>query len=120
MDDDRRRFTRKALTLRTTTMGVESLDCILCRQSISSHKDDCVFADASVTHIIVIKSRASIVFYFRQNRWWWQSPGGNRYHIEKLPAGPRYVMFDGAGNEIVARKRLSDIRQYLELNQGRY
>ena len=100
-------------------MGVPTCYCVLCFKDTDHHEDDCVFADDSVTSIVVINSRAGIVFRMAQNRWWWKSEAsGAEYHIEKLPG--RYQMSDSAGNTIVERHRLSDIRVHLALNQGRY
>lgn len=118
----KRRFTRAVLE--------DNKRCVLCggigwhpqgKSVPIRHKDDCVLADMSVSAITVVKSRASIVFRMDKTgrRWWWTSESSDKeYHIEKLPG--RYVMFDAAGNTIVERQRLCDIRANLALNQGRY
>lgn len=121
MVQHKRRYTRAELVMTKRTMGVRSYYCTLCFKDVEHHKDDCVLADVSVTSIVVIKSRAGIVFRMdgTRRRWWWTSrASGKEYHIEKLPG--RYQMSDSAGNSLVSRKRLSDLRNYLALNQGRY
>lgn len=119
--DCKRRYTRDELTEEHDEFLQRH--CVLCKAvgvgtAAIVHAEDCVLADASVCSLVFIKSRAGIVFRLRQNRWWWVSAAsGKEYHVEKLPG--RYAMFDTAGNTIVERHRLSDIRMYLALNQGR-
>lgn len=99
--------------------------CVLCKAVLPVavagplvHKPDCPLADASVTSLFVVKSRPDIMFRFYNNRWWWTSPAGKKYRIEKLSG--RYAMQDEAGNEIIARRHLFSIRHFLATNQGAY
>lgn len=115
----KRRFTRAELmTPSCPGRPSQSGRCVLCKADV--HDETCVFADASVTSVVVIASRARGVVLridATGRHWWWTSCGGSKYHIEKMPG--RYAMFDAAGNEIVERHRLCDIRHYIALNQGR-
>lgn len=91
--------------------------CGLCAGT-DSHEDDCPLADASVPGVAVIKMRpGGVVFRMHDARWWWTSCSGMEYHIEKMP--DRYQMSDSAANTIVCRPRLSDIRHWIGLNQGK-
>ncbi len=97
--------------------------CVLCQAPATGinaiiHTETCVFADDSVTSIILIKSRPGVVLRLHKNRWHWTSPvSGREYCVEKLPR--RYALMDEAGNEWVIRHKLSDIRHWIGLNQGR-
>lgn len=88
-------------------------ECALCHRTNFKkyeieHREDCPF---------------SVSFSFKNDRWWWTSLCGHKYHIEKLPAtmqhpNGRYQMCDEVGNEIVTRRRLSGVRNWIFLNQG--
>lgn len=98
--------------------------CGLCGSHVKKHADDCPFADTGVTGVALVKIRPGVVLRFWQCRWWWRGPSGMEYHIEKLPecvGWPygRYQMSDSPGNTIVTRRRLSDIRRWIGLNQGK-
>ena len=110
--DYKRTYTRAELT---------GAHCGLCgsQTTFVEHKHDekCPLADDSVTAVAVVKYRHGIVLRLHQCRWWWTSPSQMEYHIENLPG--RYKMSDKPGNVIVSRPRLSDIRHWIALNQGR-
>lgn len=116
----KRRFSRMDL-IQTAPPGPQEWACALCnglgyRLSDIEHAEDCPLADMSVTSIIVVKTRAAVVFRLHLYRWWWRSVSGKLYHIEKLPG--RYAMHDQAGNEITAQRRLRDVRGWITRNQG--
>lgn len=72
----KRRYTRTELIQKAPEPQAQQ--CVLCRgfsfgAADIRHAEDCPLADADVTFIIVT-SRASVVFRFYENRWWWRSP----------------------------------------------
>ncbi len=113
MAEDKRLYTRAELV---------GAHCGICGSQMThidnTHTESCPLADKSVTGLVFVKYRASIVFRLYDGRWWWRGCSGAEYRIEKMCGG--YVMLDAADKEIAVRQRLKDIKNYLILNQGVY
>ena len=118
--DTKRMYTRAELV---HDIGFHAFKCVLCCNGANAasnirHAESCPLGDTSVTAVVVVKHRASIVFRCWQSRWWWRGPSGAVYRIEKFLGC--YAMFDAAGNEQVECGNLSGIKDYLITNQGAY
>jgi hypothetical protein len=129
MAKSRLKYTRQQLT-RTAPAGKYEWQCMICDRmgfAVESidHEEDCPLADASCCGVAMLKLRPQIAFGYWDNRWYWRSPSGNEYRIEKLPAcggypHGRYAMFDQAGNERAVRRTLTALKNKLAHTQGKF
>jgi len=123
-----RQYERRDL-IRKAAAGPQPWECVLCRcmgleADEITHDANCVLADLAVSGVTVAAHRPNgVVFRFHDGWWWWRSPSGAEYHVEKLAATVGrplgcYGMFDDPGGMIVSRTSLTQIRHWIGLNQG--
>lgn len=123
-------LTRMQLT-HTAGRGGREWECALCGRlgytlDRIDHEASCLLADptvTSVTSVTMAARRDQIELRYMNNRWWWRSSSGCEYYVERMattvefPLG-RHCLF-GASGLIESKLRLSDIKQWIEQNQGR-
>jgi hypothetical protein len=88
----------------------------LCGQNVQEkgHHPKCAFHDPGVTHVEITPMK-SVVTLGRNDQW--VSPSGKTYWIKKKGSG-FYIKEKAVGAVSTLFPRLSDVRVYIEANQG--
>ena len=89
--------------------------CGLCGQNVQEkgHHPKCAFHDPSVTHVEITPMKSVVTISQGQ----WVSPSGKVYRIKKKGTG-FYIKERAVGAVSTIMPKLSDIRKYIEANQG--
>ena len=96
--------------------------CGLCGQNVKEkgHHPTCAFRDASVTHVEITPLKTVVTLgRFSDNAYIWASPTGTVYRVKRETVGQGFSLRKvGERKPIIVLNRLSNIRTYIERNQG--
>ena len=83
------------------------------------HNDDCPMGDLAIVNVSVTPRTGIVTFtQYEHYRWSWWSASGVRYHVAVQGKEFMLVLAGVDGDIMAAAERLSDLRTWIEQNQG--